>query len=131
VRELFTRELDAHATLHGLVKYMRGLARPSPRGRAQWSAASVRGLLTNPAYAGQVYSGRKRMRPPRARRSATHPMGQLAQGWDPMVPEAWQVVATIPALVNPEHFAQVQATLALHQQRASRNHKTHAYSLRA
>jgi site-specific DNA recombinase len=131
VRELFMRYLDAHETLHGLVKYMRGLGLPSPRGRAHWSAASVRGILTNPTYTGQVYSGRKHMRPARTRRSATHPIGKLAQGWDPIAPEAWQLVATIPAIVLPEHFAQVQAKLALNQQRASRNNKTHAYLLRA
>jgi site-specific DNA recombinase len=116
VRELFTRYLEAPETLRELVKYMLGLGLPSPRGRARWSAASVRGILTNPAYTGQVDRGRKRMRPARARRSATHPIGQLAQGWDPISPEAWQLVATIPASVNPEPFAQVQAKLALNQQ---------------
>ena len=131
VRELFMRYLEAHETLRGLVKYVLGLGLPSPRGRARWSAASVRGILTNPAYTGQVYSGRKRMRPAQRRRSATHPIGKLAQGWDPVAPETWQLVATIPAMVSQEHFAQVQAKLALNQQRASRNNKTHAYLLRA
>jgi site-specific DNA recombinase len=131
VRELFTRYLEAPETIRGLVKYMLGLGLPSPRGRARWSAASVRGILTNPAYTGQVYSGRKRMRPARQRRSATHPIGTLAQGWDPVAPEAWQLVATIPAIVSQEHFTQVQAKLALNQQQASRNNKTHAYLLRA
>jgi site-specific DNA recombinase len=91
----------------------------------------VRGLLTKPAYMGQVYSGRKRMRPARQRRSATHPIGTLARGWDPIAPEAWQLVATIPAIVSQEHFAQVQAKLVLNQQSASRHNKTHAYLLRA
>jgi site-specific DNA recombinase len=131
VRELFTRYLEPHETLRGLVKYLLRLGLPSPWGRACWSVASVRGILTNPTYTGQVYSGRKRMRPARARRSATHPIGTLAQGWDPVAPEAWQVVATIPTLVSPEHFAQVQAKLALNQQWASRNNKTHTYLLRA
>jgi len=131
VRELFTRYLEAHETLRGLVKYMLELGLPSPRGRARWSAASVRGLLTKPAYMGQVYSGRKRMRPARQRRSATHPIGTLARGWDPIAPEAWQLVATIPAIVSQEHFAQVQAKLVLNQQSASRHNKTHAYLLRA
>jgi site-specific DNA recombinase len=131
LRELFTRYLEGPETIRGLVKYLLQLGLPSPRGRARWSAASVRGLLTNPVYSGQVYSGRKRMRPARRRRSATHPIGQLAQGWDPIAPEAWQLVATIPAIVSPEHFALVQAKLALNQQWASRNNKTHAYLLRA
>jgi site-specific DNA recombinase len=108
-----------------------GLGLPSPQGRARWRAASVRGILTNPTYTGQVYSGRKRMRPARQRRSATHPIGTRAQGWDPIAPEAWQRVATIPAMVSQEPFAQVQAKLALNQQRAARHNKTHAYLLRA
>jgi site-specific DNA recombinase len=131
VRELFTPYLEAPETIRGLVKYLLRLGLPSPRGRAHWSAASVRGLLTNPVYTGQVYRGRKRMRPARRRRSATHPIGPLAQGWDPVAPEAWQLVATIPALVSPEHFARVQAKLALNQRWASRHNKTHAYLLRA
>jgi site-specific DNA recombinase len=52
VRELFTRYLKGPETLRGLVKYLLQLGLPSPRGRARWSAASVRGLLTNPAYTG-------------------------------------------------------------------------------
>jgi hypothetical protein len=78
IRELFMRYLEAAETLRGLVKYGLGLGLPSPRGGARWSAASIRGMLTNPTYTGQVYSGRKRMRPARARRSATHPIGRLA-----------------------------------------------------
>ena len=54
VRELFRRYLEAHETLRGLVTYGLGLGLPSPRGRARWSAASGRGMLTNPAYMGQV-----------------------------------------------------------------------------
>jgi site-specific DNA recombinase len=71
------------------------------------------------------------MRPARRRRSATHPIGPLAQGWDPLAPEAWQLGATIPAIVSPEPCAQVHAKLALNQQWASRNHKPHASRLRA
>jgi site-specific DNA recombinase len=71
------------------------------------------------------------MRPARARRSATHPIGQLAQGWDAVPPEAWQLVVTIPAVVSEEQFKQVQAKLALNQLFASCHHKTHTYLRRA
>ena len=131
VRALFTRDLDPHATRRGRVTSRLGLGLPSPRGRARWSAASVRGMLTHPTSTGQVYRGRTRLRPARARRSATPPSATLAQGWDPVAPDAWQFVATIPALVSPEHFAQAQATLALNPQWASRNHNTHTSRLRA
>jgi site-specific DNA recombinase len=131
VRELFTRYLEAPETIRGLVKYLLRLGLPSQRGRTRRSAASVQGILTNPTYTGQVYSGRKRMRPARARCSATHPIGQLAQGWDAVSPEAWQLVVTIPAVMSEEQFKQVQAKLALNQQLASRNNKTHIHLLRA
>jgi site-specific DNA recombinase len=125
VRELVTRSLEAPEPLRGLGTYGLGLGLPSPRGRARWSAASVRGLLTNPASTGQVDRGRQRRRPARRRRSATHPIGPRAQGWDPIAPEAWQSVATLPAIVSPAPLAQVQATLALNHQRASRHKKPH------
>jgi site-specific DNA recombinase len=131
VRELCTRSLEGPETMRGLVTYLLPLGWPAPRGGAHWSAASVRGLLTNPADSGPVSSGRKRLRPARRRRSATQPIGPLAQGWEPSAPEAWQLVATIPALVSPEHLAQGQAKLALTQPWASRNQKTHVYLLRA
>jgi site-specific DNA recombinase len=86
VRELFTRYVDAHETRRGLVKYRLGLGLPSPRGRARWSAASVRGILTHPTDTGQVSSGRNRLRPARARRSATQPIGTRAQGGIPSRP---------------------------------------------
>jgi site-specific DNA recombinase len=91
VRELFTRYLEAPETLRGLVKYLLRLGLPSPRGRARWSAASVRGILTNPAYTGPVDRGRKRMRPACARRSATHPIGPLARDGTPsrLRPGSW------------------------------------------
>jgi site-specific DNA recombinase len=54
VQALFTRYLVGHETLGGLVTYALGLGLPSPRGRARWSVASMRGILTKPAYTGQV-----------------------------------------------------------------------------
>ena len=62
VRALCTRALEVHETLRGLGKEGRALGLPSPRGRARWSAASVRGMLTNPASMGQEYRGRMRRR---------------------------------------------------------------------
>jgi hypothetical protein len=88
-------------------------------------------MLTTPTYTGQGYSGRKRIRPARTRRSAPHPLGTLAQGGDPLPPEAWPLVATIPAVVSQEHFAHVHTKFLRNQQQASRNNKTHASLLRA
>jgi site-specific DNA recombinase len=96
VREIFARYLDADGTLLGLAKHLLRLGIKSPRGNRRWSAASLHGLLSNPAYTGKVYVGRTHARPARIRRSATHPLGKPAHSQDPTPPETWTLVATIP-----------------------------------
>jgi site-specific DNA recombinase len=131
VRELFVRYADDHASLFGLTEYLRGLGIPSPTGRSSWSHATVRGILTNPVYAGQVFAGRLRTRPARVRRSATHPIGHPAATAVPTPPEQWLPVATVPALVSPEQFGRVQAKLAHNRAFARRHNTRHSYLLRA
>lgn len=65
VQELFLRYLEPQGTLLGLAKYLLGLRVPSPHGNPRWSAASLRGILTNPAYTGKLCAGRHRSRPSR------------------------------------------------------------------
>src|SRR5262249_50255624 len=103
----------------------------TPNGHARWNTATLRGMLTNPCYTGQVYAGRTRAQPPRIRRSALHPTGRPSSTQAP-TPQAERVlVATIPALVGAEQFAQVQAKLGRNQQFARRYNTTHDYLLRA
>src|SRR5215472_9530265 len=131
VQGLFARYLEDKGTLLSLAKYLLQLSLPSPRGNRRWSAASLRGLLINPAYTGKLYIGRSRSRPARIRRSATHPLGNPAHGQDPTPTEAWTLVGTVPALVSQEDFDRVQAKLALNKKQAARNNKSHRYLLRA
>src|SRR5262245_8150333 len=63
VRELFAQYLREKETLLSLAKYLLALGLPSPRGKPRWSAASLRGILTNPVYTGKLYIGRTRSRP--------------------------------------------------------------------
>ena len=91
----------------------------------------MRGLLTHPAYTGQVYAGRWRARAPRIRRSATHPIGRPSDSPVPVPPAEWLPVAGIPALVSEERFAQAQAKLAQNRAFARRHNTAHAYLLRA
>src|SRR6202021_3716827 len=72
VKELFQRYLREKEGLLGLAKHLLALELPSPRGNPRWSAASLRGILTNLVYTGKLYIGRTRSRPARTRRSATH-----------------------------------------------------------
>jgi site-specific DNA recombinase len=131
VRELFARYLEDKGTLLSLAKHLLHLRLPSPRGNPRWSAASIRGLLINPVYTGKLYIGRRRSRPARIRRSATHPLGNPAHGQDSTPPEAWILIGTVPALVNQEDFERVQVKLALNKKQATRNNKRYSYLLRA
>lgn len=76
VQEVFTRFIEDHASLFSLAKHLLALGIASPTGRTQWSPTTLRGILTNPSYTGQVFAGRRRARAPRVRRSATHPIGR-------------------------------------------------------
>ena len=131
VRELFAGYLEGQASLFGLAKHLQALGVPSPRGRPCWSPATLRGLLTNPTYTGQAYAGRWRARAPRIRRSATHPIGKPSDSSVPVPAAEWLPVASVPALVSEEQFAQAQAKLARNRAFARRHNTAHAYLLRA
>ena len=131
VRELFAGYLEDHASLFSLAKHLHALGIASPRGRPRWSPATRRGLLTNPTYTGQAYAGRWRARAPRIRRSATHPIGKPSDSSVPVPAAQWLPVASIPALVNEEQFAQAQAKLARNRAFARRHNTAHTYLLRA
>jgi site-specific DNA recombinase len=117
--------------LFGLAKHLQTLGLTSPCGKWRWNPATIRGILTNPAYTGQVYADRTRSQAPRLRRSATHPIGKPSTTATVLPRELWVPLATIPALVSQEQFERVQAKLALNQPFARRNNKAHDYLLRA
>src|SRR5215218_11059263 len=131
VRELFAGYLEDHASLFGLAKHLEALGIASPGGRPRWSPTTLRGLLTNPTYTGQVYAGRWRARAPRMRRSATHPIGKPSDSPVPVPAAQWLPVASVPALVSEEEFARVQAKLGQNRAFARRHNTVHAYLLRA
>jgi site-specific DNA recombinase len=121
---------DSHSLL-GLVKYLAETGVPSPTGKQHWGVASVRGILTNPTYAGTIYIGRMRYRPPQMRRSATHPIGRPRQIGIPVAPQEWLPAATVPAVITEEQFHLAQAKLATNQSFARRNNTVEPYLLRA
>src|SRR5262249_12647310 len=100
VAEMFAWYLQNGRSLLGLVKHLRRLGVPWPTGKPFGGLASVRGVLTNPTYTGQVYANRTRCRPARIRRSSTHPIGRPKDTQVPTPPEEWIPVATIPAIVS-------------------------------
>jgi site-specific DNA recombinase len=128
VAQLFDWYLQPQATVYQLAKRLTDLGVPTPTGKPRWNAASVRGILRNPAYAGRAQTNRTRVVPARRRKSALLPVGP-GDSHTPRPKEDWIAVA-VPQIVSEETFARVQAKLDSNQQTAARNTR-HEYLLRA
>ena len=109
VAQLFDWYLEPQATVYRLAKRLTDLGVATPTGKPRWNAASVRGILRNPAYAGRAQTNRTRVVPARRRKSALLPVGP-GDSHAPRPPEDWIAVA-VPAIVSEETFARVQAKL--------------------
>src|SRR5262249_50603142 len=131
VQELFRRYVDARMSLDGLAKWLTAQGVPTPTGKAIWRGNTVRGILHNPAYTGQVYAGRTVRRPSYRRFSAQRPVVPGSTSKQKQPPATWLPVATIPALVSHDLFDQVQAKLSLNRQQAARHNTLHTDLLRA
>ena len=104
---------------------------PTPSGTPRWSTPTIRGILRNPTYTGQVYAQRTYYRRPTHRRSATHPIGRPHGTAVPQPSDAWLLVGQVPAVISQAHFDEVQAKLATNRSFARRNNTAHQYLLRA
>lgn len=131
VATIFAAYLEPGASLQKVAYVLHEQHLCSPTGQVWWGLSTLRGILANPTYTGQVYAGRTRTRPPQIRRSATHPIGRPHDSLTPAPPQEWIAVAQIPALVSEEQFTLVQAKLAQNQSFASRHNTTTPYLLRA
>jgi site-specific DNA recombinase len=130
VQEIFTWYIQESRSLFGLVNHLHNRNMLSPGGKPFWNTASLRGILTNPAYTGQVYAGRMHYRPSKVRRSATNSIGRHHDTVEWLPPDQWIAVAPIPAIVTQEQFELAQAKLRQNQTFARRNNKAE-YLLRA
>jgi site-specific DNA recombinase len=131
VAEIFATYLEEGGSLFGVSRQLESQGILAPRGGKVWSVATLRGILTNPVYAGRIYAGRVRYRPPKIRRSATHPIGHPHDSAVPLAPEEWIPVASVPAVVSQEQFDLVREKLSKNKSFARRNNKVHHYLLRA
>jgi site-specific DNA recombinase len=131
VAEIFASYLEEGASLLGVSRHLQARGIPAPRGGKIWSVATLHQILTNPAYAGRVYAGRTRYRPPKIRRSATHPIGHPHGTAVPLPPEEWIPVAEVAAVVSQQQFDLVREKLSKNKPFARRNNKTNDYLLRA
>jgi site-specific DNA recombinase len=130
VEEIYTWYIQEGRSLFGLVNHLHDRNILSPGGKPYWSTATLRGILTNPAYTGQVYAGRMHYRPSKIRRSATNPIGRHHDSVEWLPPEQWIAVAPIPAVITQQQFELAQAKLRQNQSFARRNNKAE-YLLRA
>jgi site-specific DNA recombinase len=131
IQEIFARYLADGATLGTVVAALKQHGTLTPHGRRQWSRSSLRWMLRNPVYLGQVYAYRTYSRPARQRHSPLQPLGRQGTTLELAARETWVLVATIPPLISQELFDQAQAKLAENQQRARRHLLTGEYLLRA
>ena len=131
VLELFIRYLQPGATLEGVVAALAREGVPTPHGRPQWSRSTLRWLLRNPVYLGQVYANRTHARPAHQRHSARQPVGQQGTTLELTARETWLLVTTIPPLVSQDLFDQVHVKLAENRRLARRHTTTGDYLLRA
>ena len=131
VAELFALYREPGTSLMQLARHLDQRGVPTPSGRPRWSSPTIRGILRNPTYTGQVYAQRTRYRAPTHRRSATHAIGRPHGTATPLPATAWLLVGQVPALVNQAHFDEVQAKLASNRAFARRNNTAHQYLLRA
>jgi site-specific DNA recombinase len=131
VAEIFAEYLKDGAGIIRVAEQLFAQQVPSPSGKARWGLSSLRGILTNPAYTGQVFANRMRYRHPKIRRSATHPIGHPHDSAVLAPKEEWIPVTRIPAIVTQVQFDLVQAKLAKNQSFASRHNTAHQYLLRA
>jgi site-specific DNA recombinase len=131
IREIYRWYAEEHSSLHGLAQHLQGQAVPTPSGKQIWSLCTLRAILRQVASTGQIYAQRYRSRPPRMRRSATHPMGRAHGSLEEQPVEAWVPITTIPAIINQDLFDRVQHKLAQNTSFATRNNTTHHYLLRA
>jgi site-specific DNA recombinase len=131
VSEIFATYLQPGTSLFSFSRHLRKMGVLAPRGGKAWSTATLRGILTNPVYAGRVYAGRVRYCPPKIRRSATHPIGHPHDSSVPLPEEEWTFVAQVPAVVSQEQFDLVAQKLSKNKSFARRNNKSNEHLLRA
>jgi len=131
IQDIFSLYTTGGLSLGGLAKYLQQQGIPTPSGNPIWSACTIRAILRQVAYTGQVYAHRYQYRAARVRRSATHPLGKPHQTMQELPPEDWIFVAHIPPIISQEVFDLAQARLAQNKGFARRNNKANQYLLRA
>lgn len=131
IQQIFSWYAEECTSLQQVARQLQAQGVPTPSGKQIWSLCTLRNILSQPAYTGQVYAERFTSRPARIRRSATHPMGRPHDSLVAQPKEAWIPICSIPAIISQAQFDRVQQKLAQNQRFARRNNTTGQYLLRA
>ena len=95
VAELFAMYREPGTSLMQLALHLDTRGVPTPRGRPRWSSPTIRGILRNPTYTGEVYAQRTQYCAPMHRRSATHPIGRPHGTAVPQPVSGWLLVGQV------------------------------------
>ena len=124
VREMFTWVGLEGLSLGQVVRRLAEQGVRTQSGKARWDRATIRGMLTNPAYTGTARYGKTRLLPrdtprrPARGRPAVPRRGKVAQ---PTLPEQQETIP-VPALVSEELFAAVGETLEANRRHCREQH---------
>lgn len=130
VREIFRWYVNEQCSMLVMAQRLQRIEATSPTGKNRWNTSTLRSILTNRIYMGEVYANKYRTQPAKGRRSALQPLGS-GESQILLDPSEWLFVAHIPAIIEPAQFEAAQAQLKHNRRMAKRNNKTNRYLLRA
>jgi site-specific DNA recombinase len=132
VRQIFEWYLDENekTSLQRMAIRLQNQGVPTPFNRRLWSTSTLRGILKQPTYTGQVYANRFRAQPPKIRRSATHSVRHPHDTLIEQPTDTWLPIAPVPAIITQEQFDLAQQKLQKNKAFAPRNTKGDHYLLR-
>ena len=111
VRQIFHWVGRERATIGEVCRRLEAQRIPTARGKTWWDRTTVWGILKNPAYCGQAAFGKTRSGAPqpclRPQRRQRLPVSQTITA---MPADQWQTIP-VPALIDADLFAAVQAQL--------------------
>jgi site-specific DNA recombinase len=102
VAEMFVWYAEEGRSLYRLAQKLHQDGVTPPRVQGRWNVQTLRGILTNPVYTGEVYAGRLQ---------EACGTGATATPRRVRPREDWITVASIPAIVTQEQFERVQDKL--------------------
>jgi site-specific DNA recombinase len=130
VREIFSWYVEEQCSMLVMAQRLQRLGAISPSGKSRWNTSTLRSILTNRVYIGEVHANKYRTQPAKNRRSALQSLGS-GESQILLEPSEWLFVAHIPAIIELGQFEAAQMQLQRNRQTAKRNNKTNDYLLRA